>query len=103
MLTCSNCGAHNVQVTTVGADLYYDCPLCNFSEKKPNALMGMLKANRKKGSKMSSKRYEMWSEAEVDFLQDNYRDMTDEKLGAELNRSPSSVCTKRMRLGLSKS
>ncbi len=102
MLACSNCGAHNVQVTAIGADLYYDCSLCDFSEMKPNALTRMLKENRKKRPKVPSKRYKTWSEVELDFLRDNYRDMTDKKLGVELNRSLDAVRNMRGRLRLMK-
>ena len=43
-----------------------------------------------------------WSQDELVFLKDNYKDMSDEEIGKKLNRKKNSVKSKRQREGLRK-
>lgn len=43
-----------------------------------------------------------WTNDEIDFIKNNYKKLTDDEIGNILNRSASSVKTKRQRLGFDK-
>lgn len=69
-------------------------------DRTPKAVRTKIERLNLKLSDLERNQPHKWSEFELKFITDNYQTMSDAKISEVLNISPSSICRKRLELGL---